>query len=106
NTDLRAYFQQLMRLRRSSPALSHGGFQLLHAEGNTLAFLREAPEERLLIVARRASDKLDALAVRAAALPDGTQLREVFTGTESVVSNGMLSLAGLLEVGARIWRVG
>ncbi len=105
NTDLRAYFKLLIRLRLDSPALSHGGFQLLHAEGNTVAFMREAPQERLLIVARRAGDELDALPVRAAALPDGTHLRELLTGAEAVVSGGMLSLAGLPEVGARIWRV-
>lgn len=105
NADLRTYYQQLIRLRRSSPALSYGGFQLLYAEGHTLAFLREAPEERLLIVARRAADEVDALPVRAANLPDGTSLRELLTGTESVVSGGMLSLAGLPEVGVRLWRV-
>lgn len=106
NTDLRSYFQQLIRLRRASPALSHGGFQLLHAEGNTLAFLRESPEERLLIVARRAADEIDALPMRPAALPDGTHLYELLTGAEGVVSGGMLSLAGLPEVGVRMWRVG
>ncbi len=106
NSNLRAYFQQLIRLRHSSPALSHGGFQLLHAEGHTLAFLREVPEERLLIVARRAADELDALAVRAAALADGTRLHELLTGAENVVSGGMLSLTGLPKVGACIWRVG
>jgi len=70
------------------------------------AFLREAPQERLLIVARRAADELDALPVRAAALPDGTQLRELLTGAEGSVSGGRLSLANLPEVGARIWRIG
>ena len=105
NTDLRAYFKQLIHLRRSSPALSHGGFQLLYAEGNTVAFMREAPQERLLIVARRAEDELAALPVRSAALPDGTHLHELLTGAESVVSGGMLSLAGLPAVGARIWRI-
>jgi alpha-glucosidase len=106
NTDLRAYFKLLIHLRRGSPALSHGGFQLLHAEGNTVAFMREAPRERLLVVARRAEDELAALPVRSAALPDGTPLHELLTGAECVVSNGILPLAGLPEVGAHIWRVG
>jgi alpha-glucosidase len=105
NTDLRAYYQELIRLRRSSTALQHGGFQLLYAEGNTVAFMREAPQERLLIVARRAEDELAALPVRYAALPDGTHLHELMTGTRSVVSNGMVSLAGLPGVGAYFWRV-
>ena len=106
NTDLHAYFKLLIHLRRGSPALSHGGFQLLYAEGNTVAFMREASQERLLIVARRAEDELAALPVRSAALPDGTHLRELLTDAESVVSNGMVSLAGLPAVGAHIWRVG
>jgi len=106
NTDLRTYFQRLIRLRRSSPALNHGGFQLLYAGGNTIAFMREAPQERLLVVARRAADELAALLVRSAALPDGTHLHELLTGAEGVVSGGMLPLAGLPEVGAQIWRVG
>jgi alpha-glucosidase len=105
NSDLRAYFKRLIHLRRSSPALSHGGFQSLYAEGNTISFIREAPQERLLIVVRRAADELAALPVRVAALPDGTHLHELLTGTESTVSGGMLSLADLPEVGAQIWRV-
>ncbi|HVB73139.1 MAG TPA: maltodextrin glucosidase [Ktedonobacteraceae bacterium] len=103
--ELRVFFKQLMNLRRNSPALSRGGFQLLHAEGDTVAFMREAPRERLLIVARRACDGLQSLPVRNAGLPDGTHLCEELTGTEEVVSDGMLSLANLAEVGAQIWRV-
>jgi alpha-glucosidase len=106
NGDFRAYFQRLIHLRRSSPALSHGGFKLLYSAGDTLAFLREAPEERLLIVARRATDDLAALPVRAAALPDGTHLHELLTGAESVVVNGILPLAELPDVGVHIWRIG
>ncbi|TMF49175.1 MAG: hypothetical protein E6I32_06120 [Chloroflexi bacterium] len=67
--------------------------------------MREAPEERLLVVVRRASDGLEDFAVRHADLADGTRLHEVLTGAERVVSGGSLSLAGLPEVGAQIWRV-
>ncbi|MGH2495804.1 MAG: maltodextrin glucosidase [Ktedonobacteraceae bacterium] len=106
NTDLLAHYKLLTNLRRSSPALSHGGFQMLYAEGNTVAFMREAPEERLLIVARRAEDELAALPVHSAALPDGTHLLELLTGAESLVSGGMLPLTGLSQIGAQIWCVG
>lgn len=68
------------------------GFHLFYAAGGTLAFLREVPEERLLIVARRNNDQLTALPVRHAGLPDGLHLREVLTGTEAVVEGGMLSI--------------
>jgi alpha-glucosidase len=105
NTDLRAWYQRLIRLRRHSPALRHGGFQLVYAAGDVVAFLREAPGERLLVVVRRAGDAPESLPVRHAALADGTLLREMLTGQETVISGGMLSLAGLPSVGAQIWRV-
>ena len=56
-------------------------------------------------MARRAADEVEALPVRAANLPDGTHLRELLTGAEAIVSNGMSPLANIPEVGVRIWRV-
>ena len=51
NVGLCDHYRALIRLRRSSPALCDGGFQLLYAHGDTLAFAREAPDERLIVVA-------------------------------------------------------
>ena len=104
NSDRRTFYQKLIRMRRTSPALRRGGFQLLYAAGETLAFLREAAEERLLVVARRASDTLMALPVRHAGFQDGTRLREVFTGAETVITGGMLPLHNLAPVGYQMWR--
>jgi len=103
--ELRAFFQQLIALRRQAPALRWGGFQLLHAAGDSVAFQREAPEERLLVVARRADDGLRALDVSHGALPDGARLRELLTGAEAVVSGGRLPLDGLPAVGAQLWHM-
>lgn len=105
NTDLRDWFKALIHLRRQSPALRHGGFQLVYAAGDSVAYLREAPDERLLIVVRRAVDDLAALPVRHAALPDGSRLRDVLTGQEAIVSSGVLAHASLSSVGASIWRI-
>ncbi|HYK83850.1 MAG TPA: maltodextrin glucosidase [Ktedonobacteraceae bacterium] len=104
NSERRAFYQQLIHLRRSSPALGHGGFQLLYAAGETLAFMREAPEERLIVIARRAPDSLDALPVRHAGLPDNLVLHEVISGTEITVEQGMLPLSNLPGAGVQIWR--
>jgi alpha-glucosidase len=104
NTARREFYQTLIRLRRTSPALRRGGYQLLYATGDTLAFQREAPEERLLIVARRKHDGLTALPVRHAALPNRMHLRDVLTGAEAVVTNGMLPLDSLPAAGVQIWR--
>ena len=100
----RAFYRQCTHLRRSSPALRHGGFQILYAAGETLAFMREAPEERLVVVARRAADGLDALPVRHGGLPDGLVLKEVISGAETVVEQGMLSLSDLPGAGIQVWR--
>lgn len=103
NHERRTFYQRLIRLRRTSPALRQGGFQMVYAAGDTLAFQREAPEERLLIVARRADDGLRALPVRHAGLPDGMRLREILGGTEATIAGGMLALDGL-AAGVHIWR--
>jgi len=70
-----------------------------------VSFIREAPEERLLVVVRRASDGLEDLPVRRADLADSTHLRELLTRVEAVVAGGKLSLASLPAVGAQIWRI-
>ncbi|HMM28475.1 MAG TPA: maltodextrin glucosidase [Aggregatilineaceae bacterium] len=101
----RALFQRLIALRRGSPALREGGFQVLHAAGDTLAFLREASDERLIVVARRGDDGLREVPVAAAALRDGTRLRELLGGGEATVIGGTLPLAGLDGAGAQVWRV-
>jgi alpha-glucosidase len=104
NADRRVFHQALMKLRRTSPALQRGGYQLLYASGDTLAFQREANEERLIVVARRGNDGLVALPVLHAGLPDGIHLRELLTGNEAVVTNGMLLLDSLPPVGVQIWQ--
>jgi alpha-glucosidase len=104
NGERRAFYQRWIALRRSSPALRYGGFQMLYADGETLAFMREAPEERMIVVARRAADGLEALPVRHGGLPDGLVLQEVISSAETVVEQGMLSLANLPGPGAQVWR--
>ncbi len=104
NSGRRAFYQELIHLRRSSAALRHGGFQMLYAAGETLAFLREAPEERLLVVARRAADGLTALPVRHGGLPDGLVLQDIISGEHAVVEQGMLSLSNLPATGVQVWQ--
>ncbi len=88
NHDLHTFYGTLMRLRRTLPALRDGGMQQVHAAGDTLAFLREAPAQRLLAVARRADDGVRALSVRHAGLADGTRLRDLLSGHTETVEGG------------------
>ncbi|GAC1397905.1 MAG: hypothetical protein NVSMB49_04580 [Ktedonobacteraceae bacterium] len=105
NMSRRTLYQRLIAERRTAPALRKGGFQALYAAGETLAFLREDPDERLLIVARRKDDGLTALPIQHAGLADGTRVHEVLTGTQTSIADGMLPLKNLPAVGAQIWRV-
>jgi alpha-glucosidase len=47
-------FRELIRLRRTLPALARGGIRWVSVERDTIAFLRETRDERLLCVASRA----------------------------------------------------
>ncbi|MGX6607535.1 glycoside hydrolase family 13 protein [Micromonosporaceae bacterium Da 78-11] len=48
-------YRSLIALRKSSPALTRGGLRWVHADGDTLLFLRESHDQRLLVLARRAA---------------------------------------------------
>ena len=47
-------FKRLIALRRSSDALARGGIRYAHVSDDAIAFLRESPSERLLVLAARA----------------------------------------------------
>lgn len=100
NHQIYAHYQRMIQLRRSSQALCEGGFQLLLAERETLAFLRESTDERILVVARRSPDNRG-LYLASAGCADGTCWREVCSGREVRVENGYLDLSG--STGADVW---
>jgi glycosidase len=102
---LRQFYQALIALRRTSSALIEGGFQVLWVEDDSLAFLRDAEQESLIVVAHRepARQAPVDLPVAHGAIQDGTEFQELFSGRRSRVENGHLAL-GLLHVGAQVWR--
>ena len=48
-------YRALIGLRKASPALRDGGLRWVHADGDTLLFLRECAAESVLVLARRAA---------------------------------------------------
>jgi alpha-glucosidase len=48
-------YRSLIGLRRDERALRHGGLRWAHVDADTLCFLRETANERLLVLARRAA---------------------------------------------------
>jgi alpha-glucosidase len=105
NLELRAFYQRLIHLRRTSPALLEGGFQVLAAEKNVLAYLRDAEAESLIVVGNRGPEERPAglLPVAHGAIPDGTVFTELFSGQTCAVSGGMLLLP-VVPVGVQIWQ--
>jgi alpha-glucosidase len=98
------FFRRLCRLRRGSQALTRGALQVLLAEGGTLAFLRESPGQRVVVVACRAgaSGQVRALPVRHGGIPDGTLFRAALGGGLQRVREGRLE--GMPAApGAEIW---
>jgi len=104
NIGLREWYRTIIALRRSIPALQQGGFQELLAGDNSFAFLRELPDERCIIVARRDADNCTVLPVQAGNIPDGTRWYEEITHVTATVVNGTLPLQTLPDVGVQIWR--
>jgi alpha-glucosidase len=52
-SSLAGTYRELMALRHDQPALRHGGLRWAHVSTNAIAFLRETPTDRLLVLATR-----------------------------------------------------
>jgi alpha-glucosidase len=81
----------LAALRRSSDALARGGLRYVHVSADAIAFLRETPRERLLVLASRAAH--DALSTPFTSL-------ETLYGQDA--SNGVLPADG---PSFHVWRI-
>ncbi len=104
-TDLQAAYAALAALRRTSSALRDGALRWLVADGDVLAFVRESPQESLLVVTLRAPVR----DLSADTLCLGEQERRAMAGAPPVFATGghftdepIVDLAG---PGAYIWRL-
>lgn len=104
NHELLAFHRRLIALRRGSPVLQQGGFQVLAAETDTFAFQREHPEGRALVIGHRSPAPRPAgpLPVAHGGIADGARFVELFSGQEATVANGALPLPEMPQ-GATVW---
>jgi alpha-glucosidase len=102
--NLLAFYRDLIRLRKTSPSLKRGGFQVLVVEKDTITYQRESLTERILIVAHRDSAPRGekSLPVAQGGIADGCRFREYFSGQELTVSEGSLPLPSHPQ-GATVW---
>jgi alpha-glucosidase len=92
---------ELVRARRSSPALRAGGLRWAHTGAHTLVFLRESAEERVVVQVSRQSHEPVVLAEVALG---GSRLEPLVGGTAVTATGGMLTLPGDGPA-ARYWRI-
>jgi glycosidase len=105
DTDLRSFYQKLIHLRRTSPALIDGGFQMLLIEKDILAYLRDTDDEQIIVIGNRSANGLpvEGLSVSNGGIPDGTVFKEIFSGQTTTIQNGYLPLTAIPS-GVQIWQ--
>jgi cyclomaltodextrinase / maltogenic alpha-amylase / neopullulanase len=95
--DLRDYVKHCIALRSAHPALRRGDLTFLLAEGSAVAYGRRLGEETLIVALNAARRPVVLPITVGGYLPDGTALRDGWTGEVLTVSQGRVDVA----VGAR-----
>jgi len=105
--DLRTFHQRLIQIRQESPALKHGGFQILHAQGDVIAFQRHVPEETIIVLGNRGVDTTPAIEIDVVqgGLADDTQLTDLLSDATFTVQAGNIEIQTLKHGQALILRV-
>jgi alpha-glucosidase len=99
DTDLRGYYQRLIDLRRTLPALIGGGFQMLHASDGLIAFQRQSPEQRLIFIGYRDSDTAQNVAIPVwhGGAADGATFVDVLSRGEFTIEDGALHIGEMVK---------
>lgn len=102
---LRTFYQTLIQLRRTSPALIEGGFQVLLIEKDVLAYLRDSNEEHLLVIGNRGVElnRTQGIPVRDGGIPDGVEFKEIFSRQTLTIQNGYLPIMAI-PAGLQVWQ--
>ncbi len=105
--ELRDFHQQVIAIRRESDALKNGGFQLLYAAGDLIAFQRQSRAEQMIVVVYRGAGRSAAIELDMvqANVADGGRLTDLLTGRSYLVSDGRLGLEDLARGQALFLRV-
>jgi alpha-glucosidase len=92
--DMMSYFKHLIRLRKESHAMKHGGFKVLHMLGDWLAFARQSGQETVIVVGNRGAETLQGASLKLAeiGLEDGVQLKDLLTDAVLTVEAGCVQL--------------
>ena len=100
NLETLSSYRTLISLRRESDALARGGLRWIFAADDVIAFLRESPTERLLIVVSRNATTSVELDLKFL----GAQTATSLFGFSSTVSQASMDIS-VPNAGGGIWRI-
>lgn len=103
DTDTLAAYRRLITLRRSTPALRSGSLRWLYCDADRVVFLRESPQESVIVLLARASG--DSIRIPLAALDAGAplELEPLYSRSAVMIGASALALPGD-GPGAAMWR--
>lgn len=95
--DMLTHYRRVIALRKSAPALLHGGYQDIYGAGGVWAFQRQSPEQQLIIIGYRDRQALAEVAIPmwSAGIADGAILTDLLSGRQFTVHAGHLTLTDL-----------
>ena len=97
--------RRLLALRRASPALRRGGVRWVHLDDDVIVYLREHPEERILVALTRAAVDAIELDARVLCLAGGQELPALLDHTSLAPAGDVLQLPACGSASARVWRL-
>ncbi|MFP4322250.1 MAG: maltodextrin glucosidase [Anaerolineales bacterium] len=105
NKDLRYFYRQVIRLRRTAHALKFGGFQWLYATEDVICYQRQSTQQRLVVVGYRGENASQhtAIPVWHAGLPEGMKLTDLLSGQTVRVTDGAIELTRVPSGGIYIF---
>lgn len=94
DTDLFAFFKKIIEIRKNSHAMKNGGFQLLHAKEDCVAFMRESTQQNIIAIGYRGEKKLSGKKINLAqaGIENGTILHDLLNDTKLKVKKGKIKL--------------
>lgn len=103
--DLLDHHKRWISLRRNTPALKHGGYQTLFAEGDTLVFVRETHDQKVIFVGHRGTKASLTLPVWQSGIADGAVLHDLASPLTVTVADGAIVLQDVVQGQAFLFEV-
>jgi len=105
NTELLEWYRDLGALRAAHDALRHGGLRWVYVSADVMAYVRESPNERLLVVAARAEHDAVDMSRAGLGVASGSRIEPLLGAHDSITaSDDVVSIPGG-SAGLTVWQL-